>query len=144
MREPFTPAERTRVLKLAQDQVTVKQIAARLGGSYDRVRRVIERAEERGEVPAGTLARCGYLVKKAKPVSKTEGPVSVSAPQRAVAAALGPCSVCCEPTSVLVKLGEDSFRLCKLHALGLSEQIAERLLSATKATRRFNKPLEAF
>ena len=60
----FTEAVRERICKLACDGVNVRAIADRLGLTYDRVRRMIERAEERGDVPSGTLSKCGVMKAK--------------------------------------------------------------------------------
>lgn len=62
----LSSADRRRVLELALKQNTIHQIAERYCVSYDRVRRLIERAEERGDVPAGTLQRCGVIPRQSK------------------------------------------------------------------------------
>lgn len=56
-----TSPDRKRILELALKGNTVRQIAERYRMSYDSVRHAIERAEKSGDVPLGTLQRCGVV-----------------------------------------------------------------------------------
>jgi transposase len=62
----LSAAERTRILELAKKHHSVRQIAERYGVNYDRIRHLIGRAEEAGQVPAGTLLRCGVIPRQSK------------------------------------------------------------------------------
>jgi hypothetical protein len=63
--DPMFEAEKRRVLELARQGIKMTAIRERVGWNQDRVRRTIERAEQRGDVPVGTLDRC-CLLKRAK------------------------------------------------------------------------------
>lgn len=60
-----TNPERDRIFKLAKSRVSIQAIADRIGSNYDRVRRMVERGEQRGDLPNGTLAGCA-LIKRPK------------------------------------------------------------------------------
>jgi hypothetical protein len=60
-----TNPERDRIFKLAKSRVSIQAIADRIGSNYDRVRRMVERGEQRGDLPKGTLAGCA-LIKRPK------------------------------------------------------------------------------
>lgn len=135
-------------MELAKRGNTVKQIADRMGLSYDLVRRQVERAEERGDLPRGTL---GKLVtpKKPKPKTKTDeaeheaepacAKISVFAPQRRVAAELGRCSCCQGLTEVAVGVNGTSFRLCRPCGNVLHAGLGKALGDALEMRRRFNQ-----
>jgi hypothetical protein len=64
--EPMSSSDRKRLLELALKRNTVHQIAARMCLSYDRVRKMIQRAETLGDVPVGTLRGCGVIPRQIK------------------------------------------------------------------------------
>ena len=66
MNDPKLAMERARILKLAKAGVKTTAIVERLGMTYGRVRRMVLRAETRGDVPAGTLARCCVMKRAQK------------------------------------------------------------------------------
>jgi len=132
---PANP-DRDQVFKLAKQGVHIQAIAGRISSNYDRVRRMIERGEQRGDLPAGTLSKLGVLPKKSKPAP----PVSlrVYAPARKVAADLGHCSCCSDPTEVSVETKDDKLRLCGAHARDLAGSIELALRDAATTRTRFN------
>jgi len=137
---------RERVLELAKRGNTVRQVADRLGLSYDLVRRQVERAEERGDLPPGTLDRLTPNApkrgKRAEPVEQNETPapkLAVYAPPRHIAAELGRCSCCADPTEIAVTINGTSFRLCRPCTVKLQEGVERALADAMHARRRFNQ-----
>jgi hypothetical protein len=153
-------AEKAKVLDLARKGVTLAAIRDRVGWRQDRTRRAIERAIERGELPADTLDRCGVKRKPTAKETRAKGrqlavealslfaeeqaapPISVWAPDRASAARLGSCSACTSATEIEVKLTKGqattSFRLCRSCAPSLAEQIATAFRRAEDYRRRLD------
>ena len=133
----MSKAERDRLFVLVRQGIKLKMIAERLGLNYDRVRRMVERAEKAGEVPAGTLSKLGVLPKKAAPQPKPTA-LRVYAPARKVAADLGHCSCCTDPTDVAIEVQGDRLRLCGAHARDLAGSIELALRDAEATRVRFN------
>ena len=123
----------------------MRAIAERLGFTYDRVRRLIERAEARKELPAGTLAKCGVSPKPSKlKVERPPQAFRIYAPQRAAAAAIGACSACQQPTEIVIEiqhLDNAQIKLCPNHAKDLSAAIEAALREASASRSRFNGKL---
>lgn len=130
--EVMSAYDRSRILQLALKKSTVQQIGDRLGFSYDRVRRIIERAEKKGDVPAGTLKGCGVLVRKPSPKKAKAPEIRIYAPARSHAAALGNCSVCSNPTEVALEIGDLKAKLCKTHAPTVSAGVELALMDAAQ------------
>ena len=136
------PDQRARVLKLAQDGVTAKQIAERFGVTYGNVRHIIERAEALGEVPAGTLLKAGVGKPKPEKVKAPVGPFQVYAPQRKVASEMGSCSFCSSPVEVVIDATQGKtttrIKLCVSHAPDLYVALGEAMVKASAGRVAFN------
>jgi hypothetical protein len=126
--------ERQRALTLARQRNSIKAIAARMGYSYSRIRHLVERAEQRGELPGGTLAACCCRPAKPAPEPSDEPPPSlqVYAPHRSQARRLGHCSACEEPTEIVVMIRDFQVRLCRSHAARVMNDTARSLASARR------------
>ena len=135
--EVMSKVERDRLFVLVRQGIKLKMIAERLGLHYDRVRRMVERAEKAGEVPAGTLSKLGVLPKKAPPQPKASA-LRVYAPARKVAADLGRCSCCTDPIEIAVEANGERLKLCAAHARDLAGSIELALRDAEATRSRFN------
>jgi hypothetical protein len=150
--DPMYEAEKARVLDLARKGIKMPAIRERVGWNQDRLRRAIERAEQRGEVPPGTLARCcvSPRIKKGAAkaavkavVEESDQPkeLQVYAPARKIAADMGSCRCCNETTEVVIEFnrgGTERVRVCRQHGTALARALLLALEDALKARQRFN------
>ena len=146
----MSPEMNARVQHLAKQRNTVQQIAERLGVSLDRVRSSIRRAEERGDVPPGTLAACTpnrYKTNKAdKPPAKPVDPIRAVAPARSQAARYGVCTICKTTADVVVDIGATTSATIEpervpegVERIVLCDAHAEMLQSAVQAAYAHHK-----
>lgn len=134
---------RDRILKLALDGTKTRQIASRLGLTYDNTRRLLQRAESSGEIPPGTVERCSDQfigrIPKTIDVAVNEQRLKSYIPPRATAAEMGSCSACQDVTEVVIEAAETDgvarIRLCRHHLSELKTQL-ESVEKKSKETRR--------
>lgn len=140
MVQQMSKETRSRIIELALKKSTVAQIAPRIGVSLDRVRNILRRAEEKGEIPPGTYALCsGSKPAPAPPADPDGGRIKFKPLTRVESAKQRSCRFCPSTVDVLLTLDGEEYKLCRSHIAKLASGLELAAREALSFRDRFDR-----